>query len=178
LSLPVLTTARLTLTPPDLSDFEDSAAMWSDPLVTRHIGGRTSTPEESWGRLLRARGLWALLGYGYWAARETATGRYVGEIGFADLRRALTPSIDGVPEMGWVLTAWAHGKGFAAEAVAAGLAWGEGLWGAAPVVCIIDPDNAPSLKLAERMGFSEVARTTYKEAPTVLLRRTPDHPIR
>ena len=171
MSLPVLTTARLTLTAPDLSDFEDSAAMWSDPLVTRHVGGRTSTPEESWARLLRARGLWALLGYGYWAARETATGRYVGEIGFGDFRRALTPSIDGIPEMGWVLASWAHGKGFAAEAVAAGLAWGEGQWGAGPVVCIIDPGNAPSLKRAERMGFSEVARPTYKETPTVLLRR-------
>jgi RimJ/RimL family protein N-acetyltransferase len=171
LSLPVLTTARLTLTAPALSDFEDSAAMWSDPLVTRHVGGRTSTPEESWARLLRARGLWALLDYGYWAARETATGRYVGEVGFGDFRRGLTPSIDGIPEMGWVLATWAHGKGFAAEAVAAGLAWGEDQWGAGPVVCIIDPDNAPSLKLAERMGFSEVARPTYKETPTVLLRR-------
>jgi L-amino acid N-acyltransferase YncA len=39
------------------------------------------------------------------------------------------------------------------------------------VVCIIDPDNAPSLKLADKMGFLEVARTTYREAPTVLLQR-------
>jgi RimJ/RimL family protein N-acetyltransferase len=170
-SLPVLTTARLTLTPPERSDFEDSAAMWSDPLVTRHVGGRTSTPEESWARVLRARGLWAVLGYGYWAVRETATGRYVGEVGFADFHRGLAPSIDGIPEMGWVLAAWSHGKGFAAEAVSAGLAWGESQWGAGPVVCIIDPDNAPSLKLAGRMGFSEVVRTTYKDSPTVLLRR-------
>ena len=107
---PVLTTARLTLSPPQLSDFEDSAALWSDPLVTRHVGGRTSTPEESWARLLRARGLWPLLGYGYWAARETATGRYVGEIGFADFHRGLEPSIDGVPEMGWALASWAHAR--------------------------------------------------------------------
>ena len=168
---PSLTTARLTLSPPQLSDFEDSAAMWSDPLVTRHVGGRTSTPEESWARLLRARGLWPLLGYGYWAARETATGRYVGEVGFADFHRGIQPSIDGIPEMGWVLATWAHGRGFASEAVTAGLTWGEGLWGDGPVVCIIDPDNAPSLKLAGKMGFGEVARTTYKDSPTVLLRR-------
>jgi len=170
-ALPVLTTARLTLSPPEASDFEDSAAMWSDPLVVRHVGGRTSTPEESWARLLRARGLWSVLGYGYWAVRETATGRYVGEVGFADFHRGIEPSIDGVPEMGWVLATWAHGQGLASEAVAAGLAWGLGQWGDAPVVCIIDPDNAPSLKLARKMGFLEVARTTYKDAPTVLLRR-------
>ena len=168
---PALTTARLTLAPPQASDFEDSAAMWSDPLVVRHVGGRTSTPEESWARLLRARGLWGVLGYGYWAVRETATGRYVGEVGFADFHRGITPSIDGVPEMGWVLATWAHGQGMAAEAVAAGLSWGRGQWGDAPVVCIIDPDNGPSLKLAHKMGFLEVARTTYKDSPTVLLQR-------
>lgn len=170
-TLTTLTTARLTLSPPQASDFEDSAAMWSDPMVTRHIGGRTSTPEESWHRLLRARGLWAVLGYGYWAARETATGRYVGEIGFADFRRGIQPSIDGIPEMGWALASWAHGRGFATEAIAGALSWAKGQWGDAPVVCIIDPDNAPSLKLAYKMGFLEVARTTYREAPTVLLQR-------
>jgi RimJ/RimL family protein N-acetyltransferase len=168
---PTLSTARLTLGPPEVSDFEDSAAMWSDPLVTRHVGGRTSTPEESWQRLLRARGLWALLGYGYWGVRETATGRYVGEVGFADFHRGIEPSIDGIPEMGWVLASWAHGRGFASEAVVAGLTWGRAQWGDAPIVCIIDPDNAPSLKLAGKMGFLEVARTTYREAPTVLLQR-------
>jgi RimJ/RimL family protein N-acetyltransferase len=168
---PTLTTARLTLTPPEASDFEDSAAMWSDPLVTRHISGRTSTPEESWQRLLRARGLWAVLGYGYWVARETATGRYVGEVGFADFHRGIEPSIDGVPEMGWALASWAHGQGFAREAIEGALSWARGQWGEAPVVCIIDPDNARSLKLARRVGFLEVARTTYHEAPTVLMRR-------
>jgi RimJ/RimL family protein N-acetyltransferase len=168
---PTLTTARLTLSPPELSDFEDSAAMWSDPMVTRHIGGRTSTPEESWQRLLRARGLWALLGYGYWAIRETATGRYVGELGFADFHRGIVPSIDGVPEMGWALTSRAQGQGFASEAIVAALSWGKGQWGDAPVVCLIDPDNAPSLKLAWKMGFMEVVRTTYREMPTILLQR-------
>jgi RimJ/RimL family protein N-acetyltransferase len=168
---PTLISARLTLSPPEASDFEDSAAMWSDPLVTRHIGGRTSTPEESWHRLLRARGLWAVLGYGYWAARETATGRYVGEIGFADFHRGLEPSIDGVPEMGWALAGWAHGQGFASEAIAEALSWARDQWGDTPVVCIIDPDNAPSLKLANKRGFVEVARTTYRDAPTVLLQR-------
>jgi RimJ/RimL family protein N-acetyltransferase len=159
------------LSAPQASDFEDSAAMWGDPLVTRHVGGRTSTPEESWQRLLRSRGLWAVLGYGYWAVRETASGRYVGEIGFADFHRGIEPSIDGIPEMGWVLASWAHGQGFASEAMVAALAWARSQWGEAPVVCIIDPDNAPSLKLAHKMGFLEMARTSYREAPMVLLQR-------
>lgn len=170
-ALPVLVTARLTLSPPQLSDFDDSVAMWADPEVYRYVGGRASTREESWARLLRARGLWALLGYGYWAVRETATGRYVGEVGFADFHRDITPSFEGLPEMGWVLASRMHGQGFGTEAVEAGLAWGETRWGADPIVCIIHPDNAASLALAARTGFVEQTRTTYKESSTVLLRR-------
>jgi len=135
------------------------------------IGGGISAPWERCPRLLRARGLGAVLGYGYWAARETETGRYVGEIGFADFHRGIAPSIDGIPEMGWALASWAHGQGFASEAIVGALAWAKARWGDAPVVCIIDPDNAPSLKLAHKMGFVEVVRTSYRDAPTVLLQR-------
>ncbi len=146
--------------------------MWSDPLVTRHIGGRTSTPEESWHRLLRARGLWAVLGYGYWAARETASGRYVGEIGFADFHRGIQPSIDGDPGNGLGPGQLGPRPGLRRPRRSPAPCPGaSSQWGDAPVVCIIDPDNAPSLKLAHKMGFLEVARTTYREAPTVLLQR-------
>ena len=134
---PTLTTARLTLSPPTLADFEDSRAMWSDPLVVKHVGGRPFTEEESWTRLMRARGLWEVLGFGYWAVRETATGRYVGEVGFADLRRELEPSLAGLPEMGWVLAAWSHGQGFGTEAVRAGLDWIDETLAPERVPCII-----------------------------------------
>jgi RimJ/RimL family protein N-acetyltransferase len=73
--------------------------------------------------------------------------------------------------MGWALASWAHGRGYASEAIVAALSWGNSIWGDAPVVCMIDPDNIPSLKLAWKMGFLEVARTTYRDAPTVLLQR-------
>ena len=41
-------TERLVLRVPTLDDFEESAAMWSDETVVRHIGGRPFTREESW----------------------------------------------------------------------------------------------------------------------------------
>ena len=168
---PLLITRRLTLGPPQISDFDDSVAMWADPVVTRFVGGRAFTAEESWARLLRARGLWALLGFGYWAVRETATGRYVGEIGFADFRRDLQPSLAGLPEMGWVLTAWSHGHGFATEALTAALAWIDETLKPPVVPCIIDPANAASLALARKMEFLVTAHTTYKDAPIMLLER-------
>jgi len=171
MSAPTLTTPRLTLAPPQLSDFDDSVAMWNDLVVVKHVGGRAFTPEECWTRLMRARGLWDVLGYGYWAVRETSTGRYVGEVGFADLHRDIEPSLRGLPEMGWVLTAWSHGHGFGTEAVTAGLAWIDETLAPPVVPCIINPDNAASLALAAKTGFKVKAHTTFKDAPMVVLER-------
>ncbi|MFE0753011.1 GNAT family N-acetyltransferase [Inquilinus sp. NPDC058860] len=163
-------TERLVLRPHRAEDFDDLAAMWADPGVTRFIGGRPSTPEESWARLLRYGGLWSLLGFGYWAVRDRATGRFVGEVGFADFRRGLGPDFDGAPEGGWILAPWAQGRGLAGEAVRAALAWADAR-GWARSVCIIDPDNAPSLRLAGACGYREIGRITYKDHPVVLLER-------
>lgn len=172
-SPPVIVTERLTLKASELSDFDDSVAMWSDPIVTQFVGARPSTPEESWARLLRSRGLWPLLGFGYWAVRETATGRYVGEVGFADFHREIEPTFFGQPEMGWVLAAWSHGQGFGTEAVTAGLAWIDQALAPPRVPCIIDPGNAASLALARKTGFKVVTHTAYKDAPIMLLERKP-----
>lgn len=168
---PTLTTARLTLAPPTLADFEDSRAMWADPVVVRHVGGRPFTEEESWTRLMRARGLWEVLGFGYWAVRETSTGRYVGEVGFADLKRELKPSLHGLPEMGWVLAAWSHGQGFGTEAVSAGLAWIDEALAPETVPCIIDVENAASIALAAKVGFRVKAHASYRGAPILVMER-------
>jgi RimJ/RimL family protein N-acetyltransferase len=71
-----------------------------------------------------------------------------------------------------VLRPSAHGQGIASEAVRALLAWGEvNIPVAQSFMCIIDPGNAPSIRVAEKMGFREIARTTYKNSPTIVFRR-------
>ena len=96
-------------------------------------------------RMLSYHGLWPLLGHGYWAIREKSSGRYVGDLGFADFHRVMEPPIRGVPEAGWALAAWAHGKGFATEALAAAVAWLDQQPRFDRTVCLISPDNAASL---------------------------------
>lgn len=168
---PVLQTGRLTLRGHTRADFDESAAMWADPRVTRHIGGRPFTQEESWARVLRYGGLWALLGYGYWVVVERASGRFVGEVGLADFRREVTPALGDAPEAGWVLAAWAHGRGYATEAVRAALAWGDAHLAAPRTVCMIAPENAASLRVAQTCGFREYVRASYKGEETLLLER-------
>jgi RimJ/RimL family protein N-acetyltransferase len=168
---PVLETERLVLSAPKLTDLDESAAMWRTPEVVRYIGGRPLAREDVWNRLLRYIGHWSALGFGYWTVREKAGGRFVGEVGFADYKREIDPPFGRAPEIGWGLAASAHGKGFAGEAVAAALAWGDANLGAVRTVCLIHPDNAPSVRLAEKLGYAPYARTTYKDQPVVLFER-------
>ncbi|WP_342362135.1 GNAT family N-acetyltransferase [Terrarubrum flagellatum] len=168
---PVIETARLRLRGHRVEDAALTAALWADADVTRFIGGRPFTQEESWSRLLRYVGHWALMGFGYWVVEEKDSGAFVGEIGFADYRRDITPSLGDAPEIGWVLSPSAHGKGYATEAVNAALAWGDRHFAKRHTVCIIAPDNQASRRVAEKCGYREIRRTTYKDHPTIVFAR-------
>lgn len=170
-AVPVVETARLTLRGHRPEDLGACAAMWADPEVTRHISGRPFSREEVWAKLLRYAGHWAWLGFGYWAVEEKASGRFVGDVGFADFKREIEPSLEGTPELGWVLAPWSHGRGYATEAARAALGWGDAKFGAARTVCIVAPEHRASLRVAEKCGYREVQRTTYKGEPTILLAR-------
>jgi RimJ/RimL family protein N-acetyltransferase len=167
---PPLETERLTFRGHTRADFDECAALWGDPEVTRHIGGRAFTHEECWSRHIRYVGHWALLGFGYWVVREKSSGRFVGEVGLADFQRDIVPSFDGAPEAGWVLATWSHGKGYATEGVRAVLGWSDANLGPR-TVCMIDPPNVASFRVAEKCGFHELVRTTYKGGPAVLFER-------
>lgn len=169
--IPVLETERLVLRGHEIADLDDCAAMWADPLVTRHIGGRPLGAEEVWARVLRYAGLWSLLGFGYWTVRTRAAGLFVGEVGLADFRRAVVPAIDGIPEVGWALAPWAQGQGFATEAVRAALAWSDGELGAPETACLINPSNEASIRVAAKCGYHEAEHATYRHLPTIIYRR-------
>ncbi|MBS0470782.1 MAG: GNAT family N-acetyltransferase [Proteobacteria bacterium] len=167
---PVLQTDRLRLRAHAKSDFENCCAMWGDVEVVRYLGGKPSTREECWNRMLRQAGFWALAGMGSWVV-ETHAGEFLGEVGFLWVKRAMEPSIEGFPEVGWALAKRAHGKGYASEAVRAALAWGDANLAFQRFTCIIDPDNAASLNVARKAGFTEYARGIYHDEPIVLLER-------
>ena len=161
-----ITTDRLTMRPHGIDDFADLAAMWADPAVVRLLGGVPGNDEDSWARLMRYAGNWALLGYGFWCVRRRDTGAFVGDVGFLDAHRAGAEGFGDDPEIGWSLTLAAQGSGFATEAVHAALAWGNGRF--VRTVAMINPRNAPSEAVARRCGFTWFAASQYKDAPTGL----------
>lgn len=171
MTIPEVTTARLRLRGHAVADLDAVAALWGDPAVVRFIGGVPASRGDAWMRLQRYVGHWALLGHGFWVIEERASGAFVGEVGIAEFERGLVPPL-GAPECGWVLAPAMHGRGYATEAVTAALAWFDATIGAPRVVCMIDPDNAPSLAVARKCGFVRYADTHYKGDAAVLLART------
>jgi RimJ/RimL family protein N-acetyltransferase len=168
---PTIESERLVLRGHRPDDLDACAAMWGDPAITRHIGGRPFSREETWFKILRYAGHWALCGFGYWVVIERDSGRLVGEVGIADFKRDLAPPLEGAPEVGWALARWAHGQGFATEAVGAALAWGERHLGRRRLVCLIEPANHASIRVADKCGFRPVHRTLYKGEPTIVFAR-------
>jgi RimJ/RimL family protein N-acetyltransferase len=169
---PVIETERLRLRPHTADDFAASVAMWSDPIVARYTIGEPAPPSRTWTRILAYRGHWTLLGFGYWAVEEKSTGRFIGELGFAEHKREIQPSIEGTPEIGWALITEATGKGYATEALRAVVAWGDAHFGDAPTACIIRDENHASFRVADKLGYKEHHRFTKDGAGAVVLVRS------
>ena len=168
---PTLETARLRLRDYRPEDFSFFRAIWADPEVTRFIGGEPRGEEEVWTKFLRMIGHWRMMGFGYWAVEEKATGALIGETGLCDFKRDMAPSIKGELEAGWVLTSAAQGKGYATEAMTAVVDWAAAHFPDKRMCCIIEPANAASIRVAEKLGFVENAKATYHGEEILLFRR-------
>jgi RimJ/RimL family protein N-acetyltransferase len=151
MTVPVLTTARLTLRGFRESDLDAYAAMQADPEVMRHLGagpaaGKPRTRDETWTGMALLMGQWALKGYGSFALEETATGRFVGRAGILHL--AGWPE----PELAYALAREAWGRGLAEEACRTILPWAFRATGAERIVSYVKPGNERSARLLARLG--------------------------
>jgi RimJ/RimL family protein N-acetyltransferase len=171
MNIPVIETVRLRLRGHYPSDLAPFVAMWQEPQFYQHLAGRPLPEEEVWTKMLRHAGVWQGWGYGFGAIQQTATGHFIGAVGFGEWQRNITPSLKGFPEVGWVLAPHTHGRGYALEAAGAALAWGDVNLPVARTVCIVDVGNAASLRLAAKVGYQEIDRVLYKDIPVVLLER-------
>ncbi len=115
--------------------------------------------------------MWHHMGFGFLAIEDKETGRFVGECGFLEMRREMQPSTEGTLETGWALMPSVQGRGYATEALRAMIAWAEQHFPDKEMTCIIDPQNGPSLRVAEKLGFREVARTDYHGEIILLSRK-------
>ena len=168
--IPRLEAERLVLRAFDKSDFDAHLAIMSRPEVNRFLGP-PMTREGLWRRTVASVGMWTVLGFGGWIVERKADGKLIGNVGFFDARRDLEPDFRGAPEMGWIFDPEVHGHGLAGEACRTALDWLDRNLQPTPVWAIISPDNAPSRRLASRLGFVEVSETVYESEATLVLQR-------
>ncbi len=170
-SAPALETERLILRAFRASDLEPLVGIWANEDVVRFIGGQKLSREDTWRRSLAACGQWPYTGFGYWIVELKSSGDVVGQLGFADFKRDMQPSLEGQPELGYVFHPSVHGQGIAYEGCAAALAWADETLDAKSYPAIISPGNEASIRLAERLGFSREPDATYRGETIGLFRR-------
>ncbi len=169
---PTLETNRLVLKSVELDLFEQQYAFMGDPRVMAFIGGgKPRTRQESWMKFCQSAGMWTLLGYGYWAMTDRATGAMIGMGGLGRFERGIA-ELDGHPEAGWAFSADSWGRGLATEAMAAVLGWADAHLDASEIRCIIDPENTASVRVAEKNGFQWMAEVESDLGPSIVMRRT------
>lgn len=144
MSIPSLTTDRLTLRAPALADFEPYAAFWASERSIYEGGPRDR--RGAWRDFACDVAAWPLRGFGAWSVEARTGGRWLGMVGL------FQPEGYAEPEIGWTLAPEAEGRGFAEEAARAARAWAFGVRGLTTLVSYVDPRNARSIRLAERLG--------------------------
>jgi len=169
---PILLTERLELRAPVASDFAASVAIVSQPEAARFFGPQTSTADQ-FLRFCRGAGSWLLYDYGLFVIRMREDEQVIGTCGIFHTWRDLGPDFDDEPEAGWMLTKESRGKGLAGEAMGAVLGWFDRTHGPRRVVCMIDPANAPSIKLADKLGFASLREGELPDGTTLRLFERP-----
>jgi len=170
-SAPTIETERLVLRNFRREDLDDFAATMADPEIVRCLAVEPLSREDALRRIFLAAGQWPISGIGMWAVETKSDGRMVGHVGFFDMERDMEPSLIGQPEMGWIFDRSVHGKGIALEACQAALAWAAEHFGPVEIPAIISPDNMPSMKLAEKLGFVREQDGVYKGEAIGIFRR-------
>jgi [ribosomal protein S5]-alanine N-acetyltransferase len=158
-------TARLLLTRLQAADFDDLHAMHSDPQVMATLGGVRSRDETQ--RVLDLLvSNWETDGFGYWLARERASGGFAGRGGLRRVRLEGRPEV----EVGYALMPAYWGRGLATELARESVRVAFAELGVRELVCFTLPINRASQQVMQRAGFRYAGDTVWADLPHVLYR--------
>jgi len=141
---PTLTTERLILRPFVLEDLPELTVVHADESFWWYPLRSGMTAEQTAGFLVRVI--------------DRETGAMAGWAGLAV--PYFLPEILPAVEVGWRLAPQYRGRGLATEAGRAAVDWGFTEGGLARIVSIYEPENVPSGKVMEHLGFTPFLSTT------------------
>jgi len=159
------TTSRLRFREMTAADLDLMAGLLGDPHVMRFYP-EPKTQQEAMRWIDWNQANYAEHGYGLWII-ETHLGDFVGDCGLTwqtvDDQRFL--------EVGYHTARHLQGRGYATEAARACLDLATGPIGESHVVAIINPENMPSRRVAEKLGMRVERETEVHGRPAVVYGR-------
>lgn len=154
-------TNRLIIRPPVESDRDRFIELFTDEAFTVFSG--VHDVDSSNARFDRMLALANAVPYGKQPVIEKETGFIVGYTGVG------TVAMDGINrlEWGWRFVPEARGRGYATEATLALLGTADAV-SDGEMLCIIDINNEPSLRVANKVGFRWWRRFVWPDSPATV----------
>lgn len=167
----ILQTERLLLRHLEPEDLDDLVALYSDPEMIQFIPDASTTLAE-----IREELAWFRHGHpkhpelGLWATIDKESGQFIGRCGL------LPWTIDGrfEVEVAYLIDKAYWGQGLGTEAAQAILSYGFETLQLPRLVCLIDADNAASIRVAEKIGMTFDREGEDELGPFLLYAREKD----
>lgn len=156
--LPDVATGRLDLRRFHAEDLDELAELFAQVEVWRYPHGRGFTRDETSAFLDSQMREWTDLGFGCWVARRVDDGRIIGYVGLSVPR--FLPEILPAVEVGWRFTPSVWGAGYATEGATAALDEAFETLELTSVCSLMQVDNPPSARVAERLGMKLLGEVT------------------
>jgi len=150
----IVETGRTILRELTLGDIDHLFKLYEDPEIQRFIPPLMPTKEEE-TEFQRAyiEKMYGFFGYGFWNIIDRESGRLIGRAGISN-----RSGFD-IPELGYLLDKEHRGRGIAYEVCCAVISYGESILGIKELNAFIQKENLPSIRLAERIGFSDTGES-------------------
>ncbi len=147
-------TERTIIRELSLSDIDRLFTLYEDSEIQRFIPPLLSTKEEE-TEFQRAyiEKMYGFFGYGFWNVIDRKTGGLIGRAGISN-REGFDD-----PEIGYLLSAPFRHRGIATEVCFEVIRYAREILGFTTLNAFIRPDNVPSIKFAEKMGFTPSGET-------------------
>jgi ribosomal-protein-serine acetyltransferase len=156
----LIETERLRLRRLVMADLDEFVALHRDREVVRFV--RVLDRAQAEKRLHASEQEWGGRGYGLMAVLDRSSGRLLGRVGlkyWPQFRET---------EVGWLLGRDAWGHGYATEASRACLDWGFATLSVPYITAMVHPENARSIRVAQRLGFEAVREDVLLGDPVIV----------
>ncbi len=161
-------TKRLLARPPRPDDRDDYRALFRDPAIEEWLRPAPLPPfddDDIDGMLVADEMHWKANDFGPWALIDRGDGALVGRGGLR------WTEIGGrtIAELPWTIVSARQGRGLASEAAAAAVAWASTIE-IDELIALIRPENAASLRVAEKAGLRRGGEVLHAGLPHFVYR--------